>query len=268
MSQVDRFSGLTGSVTIKVPVKVRFTTALTLSGEQTVDGVACVEGDRVLRDVSATPILNGIYVVSTGDWTRAPDFDGVRDVVNGTIVQVSQGTWAGRQYTVTTADPITIDTSSITFAFTGNDTAAAEAAAVAAAASAVDAAASAVDAAAEVSDLLALDPLFAGTTNGLSVGYTTDTETLSSDTITPDMTLECIKTRAVAGNVTINLPTGGNGVCHIILTVDGTPRTVTLGSGVKAIGTIPTLAASTTYIATVIRHTGALAAVQIQEIAA
>lgn len=112
-------------------------------------------------------------------------------------------------------------------------------------------------------------PVLVDITTNLSVGVTTDTETLGSDTITPNMALECIKTRAVAGNVTINFPTNGRGVCHIILTADGSgPYTVTLGTGVKAVGTIPDLAASTTYIATVVCHTGSLACVQVQEIAA
>jgi hypothetical protein len=112
--------------------------------------------------------------------------------------------------------------------------------------------------------------LLADLTDNLSVGFTTDTETLASDTITPDMSLESIKTRAVAGNVTINFPTNGKGVCHIILTADGSgPYTVTLGTGVKTVGTpVTSLAASTTYIATIVVHTGSLAVIQILEVAA
>ena len=103
----------------------------------------------------------------------------------------------------------------------------------------------------------------------LSVGYTTDIETLASNTITPDMTLESIKSRAVDGNVTINFPTGGNGVTHILLKSDASgPYTVTLDSNVKAIGTIPDLSASTNYIATLVRETATSAMIQIQEISA
>lgn len=127
-----------------------------------------------------------------------------------------------------------------------------------------NAAASAASAAASVADAV-----LKSTSGTITVGHVTDTETLSSNVITPDLTLEAIKTRAVDGNVSIALPTGGNGVCHIILTADASgPYTVTLGSGVKAVGTIPNLSASTTYIATVVRHTASLAAVQIQEISA
>jgi len=106
------------------------------------------------------------------------------------------------------------------------------------------------------------------TTSNVSVGYTTDVEVLASDTIAPDMSLESIKTRTVAGNITINFPTGGNGVCHIVATIDGTNRTVTLGANVKSVGTIADLTASTTQLITVIRDSATHAIVQIQEVSA
>lgn len=110
------------------------------------------------------------------------------------------------------------------------------------------------------------DILKADTTDNLTVGMTTDTETLASDTITADFQAENLKTRAVAGNVTLNAPTTGNGVAHIKLAADGSgPYTVTLGSGVTALGTLPDLAASTTYIATIIRFGTSDAYVQISE---
>lgn len=60
-------------------------------------------------------VNNGIYVVSTGDWERAADFNGARDAVTGTLVIVDT---AGSQvlYRVTTQDdPIVFGTSNITF---------------------------------------------------------------------------------------------------------------------------------------------------------
>ena len=104
------------------------------------------------------------------------------------------------------------------------------------------------------------------TTDNLSVGFTTDVEVLASNTITPDMALEAIKTRAVDGTVTFNIPSNGQGVCYIYLDIDGSgPYTVTLGSsGVKSIGTIPSLAASTTYLCVVTRRSASLATVQIE----
>ena len=110
-----------------------------------------------------------------------------------------------------------------------------------------------------------VDTLFADTTDNLSVGITTDVEVLASDTITPDLALESLKTRSVVGNVTINVPSNGNGKCAIRLDIDGTERTVTLGTNVLAIGTIPVLTASATFIAIVTRFSATSATVQIKE---
>ena len=110
-----------------------------------------------------------------------------------------------------------------------------------------------------------VDTLFADTTDNLSVGITTDVEVLASDTITPDLALESLKTRSVVGNVTINVPSNGNGKCAIRLDIDGTNRTVTLGTNVLAVGTIPTLTASATFLAVVTRFSATSATVQIKE---
>src|SRR5690606_4148096 len=98
--------GLSTSVAVKAPVKVASTGNLTLSGEQTIDGVACVEGDRVLAWMQSTASENGIYVVSTGAWTRAKDFDGNRDVRQGTLVVVGTNGSSGIYYRVTSSNPI------------------------------------------------------------------------------------------------------------------------------------------------------------------
>lgn len=116
MAQIDRLTGLVGNTGCKVPVRVATTAAITLSGEQTVDGVAVVTDDRVLVKNQASGVDNGIYVVDTGDWSRAPDFDGTYDIVRGSIVRVNEGSSnVGSFWEITTADPITIGTTSITF---------------------------------------------------------------------------------------------------------------------------------------------------------
>jgi len=103
--------------------------------------------------------------------------------------------------------------------------------------------------------------------SNLTVGYTTDVEVLNNDTIAPDMQTESLKTRATAGNVTINFPLNGNGICHIIFTTDGTDRAVTLGANVKFVtGTISTLTAGTVYLMTVIRDTATHAIVSISAV--
>lgn len=94
------------------PVKVASIANLTLSGEQTVDGVALVTSDRVLVKAQTDASENGIYVVDAGAWTRASDFDGAGEVVNGAVVNVTGGTQRGA-WIVNTADPITIGTTAI-----------------------------------------------------------------------------------------------------------------------------------------------------------
>ena len=116
MVTTDRIAGLSSSSAMKAPVKVASTGALTLAGEQTVDGVALTTGDRILVKDQASQSDNGIYEVATTTWSRAGDFDGARDAVRGTLVFIAQGTTnADTFWIVTTADPITIGTSNLTF---------------------------------------------------------------------------------------------------------------------------------------------------------
>jgi len=111
----DRLYGLTTSVAVKPPCRVATTVNITLSGEQTIDGVAVVEDDRVLVKNQADPVFNGIYTVSTSAWQRTPDFDGARDAVKGTIVLVIAGIDGPSYWELTTADPVVIGTSPLTF---------------------------------------------------------------------------------------------------------------------------------------------------------
>ncbi|RWN05736.1 right-handed parallel beta-helix repeat-containing protein, partial [Mesorhizobium sp.] len=84
--------------------------------EQTIDGVAVVTGERVLAIGQTNPVDNGIWKVSTGVWTRAKDFANNRDVKQGTLVFVTGGTANSGLWEVTTADPIVIGTTAISFA--------------------------------------------------------------------------------------------------------------------------------------------------------
>jgi lysophospholipase L1-like esterase len=103
----DRRLGTLTSVAVKAPCKAVTTTAITLNGEQTLGGVACVSGDRVLVAIAGGSVNNGIWVVDTGDWSRGRDFDGNRDVVQGTMVLVTPGDLA-RFWQVQSANPIVI----------------------------------------------------------------------------------------------------------------------------------------------------------------
>lgn len=112
----DRIAGLGGDVAIKAPCRVTTTGAVTLSGLQTIDGEVLVSGDRVLVKDQASSVDNGIYVASETSWSRALDFDGSRDAVNGTLVMVTEGSDPGRVWRVdATDDPIVFGTSDIDF---------------------------------------------------------------------------------------------------------------------------------------------------------
>lgn len=112
----SRLEGLTTTLGMKAPVKVATTANITLSGEQTIDGVSCIAGDRVLVASQSTGAENGIYLVNSSAWTRAADWNGSRDVVRGTRVPIAEGsTYQGKVFYVTTANPITIGTTALSF---------------------------------------------------------------------------------------------------------------------------------------------------------
>ena len=111
-----RRRGLTGHTTIKSPVIAASTANLTLSAEQTVDGIALVAGDRVLVKDQTDGTENGIYLVATSTWAREPDWDGVGDVVEGTMAQVNRGTInALTWWLVSNTGTITPGTTDVTF---------------------------------------------------------------------------------------------------------------------------------------------------------
>lgn len=116
-STTDRRLGLTGGTAIKVPCKAATTGNITLSGAQTIDGVSVTTGDRVLVWQQTSGAANGIYDADTGTWTRSLDCDGINDVRSGMLVRVNSGSsYASAWFSLSTADPITIGTTSMTWA--------------------------------------------------------------------------------------------------------------------------------------------------------
>lgn len=107
--------GLSTSVAVKPPCRTVATSNITLAGLQTISGYTTVEDDRVLVKGQTDPVENGIYMASTGSWTRAKDADGNRDLVQGTVVRVRSATIDGAEYELTTANPIVIGTTALVF---------------------------------------------------------------------------------------------------------------------------------------------------------
>lgn len=109
---------------VKASVRAGTTANITLSGTQTIDGVALVVGDRVLVKNQTAAQDNGIYIVSAGAWSRAPDADTSGEVNAGMFTFIEEGTaGTGNGYVLTTPNPITLGTTPLTFAqFSGAGT--------------------------------------------------------------------------------------------------------------------------------------------------
>lgn len=86
--------GVASGLNTKQAVRAATTGPVTLSTQQTIDGVALIAGDRVLVKNQASAVDNGIYIVAVGSWTRATDMD-VWSEVPGAFVFVTAGTQNG-----------------------------------------------------------------------------------------------------------------------------------------------------------------------------
>ncbi|WP_052679282.1 phage tail protein [Stutzerimonas stutzeri] len=100
----------------KQSVRVATTAPITLSGLQTIDGVALAAGDRVLVKNQATGSQNGIYVAASGAWSRAADADASLEVTPGMLVPVERGAVNGDSvWQLVTDFPIGLGTTSLIF---------------------------------------------------------------------------------------------------------------------------------------------------------
>ena len=91
------------------------TVNITLSGTQTIDGVALIAGDRCLVKDQTLSQNNGIYLVAAGAWTRATDMDTWLEVP-GAFTFIEQGTTqADTGWVCTSNAGGTIGTTAITF---------------------------------------------------------------------------------------------------------------------------------------------------------
>ena len=109
---VDSF--VTG-LDVKASVKAATTANITLSGTQTIDGVALNVSDRVLVKNQTTATENGIWVVSSSAWSRSDDMsDGPE--FPGAFTFVEEGTtYADTGWVCTTNAPVVVGTTPITW---------------------------------------------------------------------------------------------------------------------------------------------------------
>jgi len=112
------------NIDYKQSVRVISVSNVTLAGgaPNAVDGVNLVVNDRILVTGQTTGSQNGLYYVTTvgagsnGTWARSTDGDATGEIDAGMIVMVTEGTtYADTQWKLTTDDPITIGTTTLTF---------------------------------------------------------------------------------------------------------------------------------------------------------
>ncbi len=97
-------------------VRVYSASNITLSGLQTIDGVTLESGDRVLCNGQTTTSQNGIYVASTGVWSRSRDLSTSDDFTGPIIVTVEEGTtYRNTFWHMLPASTITVGTDAISF---------------------------------------------------------------------------------------------------------------------------------------------------------
>ena len=119
---IDRIQGASASLAFKPPCRLATTANIALSGYQTIDGALPTSSQhpdlrRILVRNQTDPAENGIYIMDTGPWERAKDFDSGNDIRQGTSVYVYAGATQFGAYRVTSpVDPLTfvIDTTDIT----------------------------------------------------------------------------------------------------------------------------------------------------------
>lgn len=99
-------------------VVVRTTANITLSGEQTIDGVL-TSADRVLVANQTDPTENGVYLSDAGAWARATDADTDAELEDAAVT-VESGTSYINTTWVQTTDPVTVGTSDILWSLLGS----------------------------------------------------------------------------------------------------------------------------------------------------
>ena len=106
--------GLMQGLKAKASVVAATTANITLSGVQTIDGIAVIAGDRVLVKNQTTGATNGIYVVNAAAWTRSADANTANEITSA-YVFVEKGTVNADTGWVMSTDAVTLGTTALTF---------------------------------------------------------------------------------------------------------------------------------------------------------
>lgn len=85
---------------------------ITLSGTQTIDGVAVVAGNRVLATGQSTASQNGLWTVAAGAWTRPADFASGSTQLGASVFVEGGTSYGSSGWVLTGTAAVTVDTSS------------------------------------------------------------------------------------------------------------------------------------------------------------
>ena len=109
--------GVAQGLDVKDSVKATTTANITLSGTQTIDGIALSADDRVLVKNQNTASENGLYLCKASTWTRTDDLASGADAA-GAFVFVEQGTVNAENGFVCTSNKgsAVVGTNNLTFA--------------------------------------------------------------------------------------------------------------------------------------------------------
>lgn len=102
----------------KTTCRVATTENIALAGEQVINGVSVVSGDRVLVNAQTNEAENGIRVVSAGDWSRASDMDSDEDLRYGAAVFCREP--QRRFFLLDVPAPIVLGTTALSFVSIGD----------------------------------------------------------------------------------------------------------------------------------------------------
>jgi phage-related tail fiber protein len=112
----DYVQGELQKLDAKQSVRAATTANITLSGVQTIDGVALTVGDRVLVKDQTTAAQNGIYLVAAQSWIRTVDADIGIKLSSGARISVEDGTVnAGSVWYLSTTGDINIGSTALIF---------------------------------------------------------------------------------------------------------------------------------------------------------
>lgn len=109
-------TGELNKLSFKAPVRAATSANISLSGLQTIDGVALTAGDRVLVKSQSTGTQNGIYLAQTSAWIRSTDLDEDTEVRPGIAVVVTEGaTQSETMWLLTNDGTVTVGGTALTF---------------------------------------------------------------------------------------------------------------------------------------------------------